>query len=155
METIHIERLRQQADDSWAWVAEAETFDLENDFSINDSNLDGELCRMGKLMVRYGGVASELGANLRRKEEEVKLVYAQVAGATRSTHEQNGTKVTEKSLDSEVIQSTQYQAALGQLHLVRADAVKADHWWRSISKKADLLQALVYRQNAEIKKGGY
>lgn len=155
MSTIIVERLEQDEAGTWAWVPTPVELDVEGDFSIDELELGPEICRMGKLLVKYGGLAAELGAELKRKEEELKLVRAQCAGAIRSQAESAGTKMTEGKLEEQVIQRAEYQTALAQLHILRASAVQVDHYWRSASKKADLLNALAFRQNAEIRKSGY
>jgi hypothetical protein len=146
-----IERLTLEGE-AWVWKPVQENFDLEKDFSIDESNLNGEICRMGQLLVRYGGIDAEQNANLRRKEENAKLVRARVSGALRSDAEANGKKMTVQALEDETLQHASYQQALTELHILRAAAIKADHWWRSIVKKTDLLNAMAFRQNAEIKR---
>jgi hypothetical protein len=158
MSTIMVERLemiQQDGEDIWVWRPTPVELDVENDFSIDDMELSREICRMGLLLVKYGGLAAELGAELQRKEADLKLVKAQCSGAIRSAAEASGTKMTEGKLDEQVIQRSEYQNSLAQLHILRASAVQVDHYWRSASKKADLLNALAFRQNAEIKKSGY
>ena len=38
--------------DSWEWTPEAEQFDLESDFRVNEENLEFEMCRMAQILVR-------------------------------------------------------------------------------------------------------
>jgi len=153
MKTIYIERLMHNPESAaWEWTPEAEQFDLESDFRVEESNLEFEMCRMAQILVRYGTVAAELEANLKRKEEHAKLINARVSGALRSQYEAAGTKITEGKLSEEVIQHSDYQLALSALHLLRAEAIGADHWYRSAMKKADMLNALAFRQNAELKR---
>lgn len=151
MEVMHVERL-VQTDDGWVWQAYQEMFDTENDFSMDSENINKDICRMGQLLVKYGTLAAEQGANLSRKEEHVKLTKASLSGAMRSQAETTGDKLTIPDLADKVTVHATYQQALSELHVLRADAVKADHWWRSILKKAELLNAMAYRQTAEIKR---
>ena len=151
METIWVERLVND-EGEWKWLPKAEKFDTASDFSMDEANLNLEICRMGQLLVRYGDLAAHMQANLKRKEENVKFVQARVAGALRSTAEATGSKLTEGKLNEQVTVDSQYQQALSELHILRADALRADHWWRSIVKKADLLNAMAFRQNAEIRR---
>jgi len=150
-QTIYIERLRL-VDNVWQWVPEPETFDVEADFTINDSDIDRELCRIGQLMARYGAVAAELSANLARKEEEVKYVAARCAAALRSQAEVSGAKTTVDKIKDDVVLSVEYQSALSTLHLLRAEAEKTEHWWRSISAKASALNSLTYWRGAEMRR---
>lgn len=153
MVIMWVERLVKVGEE-WVWKPEEEKFDLHTDFSMNEDNLNAEICRTGQLMVRYGGLAAEQSANLARKEEHVKLIKSQVSAATRSQNEALGTKTTETALAETVTLDSTYQKALSELHVLRADSLKADHWWRSILKRADLLNAMAFRHNAEIKHMG-
>lgn len=149
---LYIERLRQNEEGNWIWAPEREEFDLSVDFGINEDNVSVELCRIGMLLVRYGTIAGEVAANKERKEEERRLVRAQLDGAIRSQAETTGVKLSENRIKEQIIASQRYQKALTPLHILRADAIKTEHWWRSIVKKADMLNALAFRQNAEIRK---
>ena len=151
MITMYVEKLTQVKGE-WVWKAEAEKFDLEKDFSMDEGNLNVEICRMGQLLVRYGSLAAEQGANLSRVEEQVKLIKASVSAALRSQAEVTGTKITIPELADQVTLHPTYQQALSGLHILRADALKAEHWWRSMVKKTDLLNAMAYRQSAELKR---
>ena len=151
METITVEYLTQVGQ-QWEWAPKIEQVDTEYDFSIDEDNLNKEICRMGHLLVKYGDLAARMNTNLKRKEENVKYVQAKVAGVIRSVAESTGAKMTEGKLNEEVIVDASYQQALAELHTMRADALRAEHWWRSIVKKADLLNAMAFRQNAEIKR---
>jgi len=149
---LFIERLKQTEENVWAWVPELEEFDLKADFSIDEMNVAAEICKVGQLLVRYGTIAGEVGANKERHEEKRRLVRAQLDGAIRSEAETKGIKLSEGRIKEQIVASQQYQDALSPLHILRADAVKTEHWWRSIVKKADMLNALAFRQNAEIRK---
>jgi hypothetical protein len=152
IETVYVERLRKQEDGQWAWVAEVENFALTADFGIDEENLSQEICRMGLLLVRYGTIAGEVGANLSRKEEAVALVKAQLGEGHRAQAETDNKKIGVEAIKDKVVSDPLYQQALTDLHILRGDAVKIDHWYRSCVKKADLLNALAFRQNAEIKR---
>lgn len=151
METMWVEKLVHK-NGEWQWESQQENFDTQSDFSIDEGNLNMDICRIGQQLVRYGSLAAEQQANLKRKEEHVKLVRAQVAGAIRSQSEATGSKMTENKLEEQVTVHPSYQQALGALHILRADAIKAEHYWRSIVKKADMLNALAFRQTAELKR---
>jgi hypothetical protein len=151
METMNVERIANE-DGVVVWKAFVETFDLETDFAMNEDNLSKNICQMGHLLARYGTISAEQDANLKRKEEAVKFVKANVAGALRSQAEANGTKMTENKLDEAVTVNPLYQQVLAELHVLRANALKADHWWRAILKKSELLNAMTFRQSAELKR---
>jgi len=150
MDKIIIERLKS-TENGMIWVSEVEEMDTEGDFAIDEMNIDKEICRMGKLLLRYGDVAAEMGAMLKRKEEEVKQFHAKWSAYHRSKAESGNTKITVAELNEKVINQKEYNTILFNLHLCRADALKTDHWWRSIQKKADMLNALAFKQRAEYK----
>jgi len=150
METIWVETFVCE-NNEWKWVLKPEQFDIENDFSLDEENLNVEICRMGNLMLRYGDLAARMETNLKRKEEQVKYVQSRVSSALRSSAETAGNKMTEGKLNEQVVLDPQYQQALAELHVLRASALRAQHWYRNITKKADLLKAAAFRQNAEIR----
>lgn len=153
MELMYIDRMRfDQEKQEWGYKTECEQLDVEGDFAINEDQIEREICRMGQLMARYGELAAVQEANLKRLEEKAKYVAAQLSGAIRSTAEKSGQKTTEGKILEELTQQPEYQSVLAILHTLRADAIKADHWWRAIIKKADLLNALCYRQSAEFRR---
>jgi hypothetical protein len=149
MDVMNVERVIQ-TDDGPKWKVFVEQFNLEADFAMDDQQIEMEVCRMGQLLVRYGTIAAEQNANLKRKEEFAKLMSARVSAAVRSDAEAHGRKTTEPQLKEEVTAHASYQAALAELHILRADAIKADHWFSALMKKADLLKSLCFRQGAEI-----
>lgn len=152
MESITVEYLTTSNGEDLKWDKKIEYFDTPTDFSIDEDSLNTEICRIGQLMVKYGDLAARMNANLKRKEENVKYIHSKVASMRRSSAEATGEKMTEGKLSEYVTVDDLYQQALLELHIMRADALRADHWWRSITKKADMLNALAFRQNAEIKR---
>lgn len=154
MREVWVERLKQEGG-QWRWVPEREVFDVENDFHIDPDNLDAELCRLPKLLIRYGEIQAELKAELARKEEHVKYLYAHQASELRKGGDVEGVKLTENTVKEFVTKNDTYQFALGEVHNTMRFSTMADSWWRAIQKKADLMQALTYRQNSEIKRGAW
>lgn len=153
MDDVSIERVETNEDGEQFWVVEVVQVDTEKDFAINDTLLDGEICRMGMILLKYGDLYAELHAMLLRKEEEVKYLKARVAAAVRSDAEKNESKKpTEGALAERVLTNDLIQQGLYAMHKVRVDALAAEHWWATAKKKSDLLQALAYRQTAEMKR---
>lgn len=152
MTTVTVERLSIDKNNQYVWKPCTIELDTDSDFDINEDLIDKELSRQGQLMVQYGDLMAEMQAMLQRKEEEVKYFYSVTAAKFRSDAEKSGERLTEDKLKERVIKSDEYQNALFQVHKCRADALKANNWWRSIVKKADMLNSLAYRQGQEIKK---
>lgn len=133
-----------------AWVRVAEEVNVETDFQINPDNLDGELCSLPQKMITYGRIYSQLKSEVARKEERAKLVYSSIALGIRDSE-----KSTENTIKEKVTCDTTYQQALAELNHSTRLAILTETWWRSINKKADLVQSLIYRESSEIKRGAY
>lgn len=151
-ETVYVEKL-QQVEGAWTWVPTAIEMDIEGDFTVDELNLDREMCRMGMVLLKYADLAAELGAEIKRKDESVKFLAASLSAAFRSQAEHDGKKKSVAELENDVTTDESYQALLRTLHVLRAAAVRADHWWRTANTKAEMLKALAFRQSAEIRRG--
>ena len=151
-ETLFVEKLKY-IDDIWRWVPEAIVINTEEDFTIDELNLNTEVCKMGKLLLKYGDLAAELEAELKRKEENLKYTSAKIAGAQRAAALATSSKITEAEIKEKTIIDPAYQEALNPLHVLRASAVRASHWWRAINTKAKMIEALAFRQSAELRRG--
>ena len=150
MEEMWVERVIT-TDGVARWTPQQELFDLDKDFSVNDDQLSFETAKLAKAMVRYGTIAAEQKANLERKLEEVKYKKARIGAALRSQAEASGPKLTEAALAEKVVLDVEVQKVLNEMHVLRADAIKAEHWWRSILKNADLLTAASHTRRAQMK----
>jgi hypothetical protein len=128
-----------------------EQFEVEKDFAIDETRLEYEICRLGQLLLQYGDAFGYLKCDLMRQEDQAKRTYAAIAATIRSQAEQEGKKITEGRLVENVTNDPRYQSALDEVHEARAKALRTENWWRAMQKKADLVQALCYRQNREIK----
>ena len=133
-----------------AWTRSREEVNVETDFQIDSDNLDREICSLPQKMITYGRLYSQLKSEVARKEERAKFVYSHIALGIRSTE-----KTTENSIKEKVTCDSTYQQALAELNHSSRLAILCESWWRSINKKADLVQSLVYRESSEIKRGAY
>lgn len=133
-----------------AWTRVAEEVNVETDFQIDSDNLDRELCALPQKMITYGRLYSQLKSEVARKEERAKFVYSHIALGIR-----NSEKSTENTIKEKVTCDSNYQNALAELNHSTKNAILTESWWRSINKKADLVQSLVYRESSEIKRGAY
>lgn len=134
-----------------AWTRVGQDVKIEEDFKIDPDNLDGEICALPSKMIQYGQLHSQLKSEVSRKEEYVKFIYAQLALKIRGGEE----KVTESTVKEKVTTDQIYQQALAEQNHSERNSLLAESWWRSINKKADLVQSLVYRESSEIKRGAY
>lgn len=133
-----------------AWNRVVQELDVETDFKIDPDDLDGELCALPRKMIAYGQLYSQLKSEVSRKEEHAKYVYSTKAISLRATE-----KITENAVKEKATVDTEYRKALLELNNSERNAILAESWWRSINKKADLVQSLVYRESSEIKRGAF
>ena len=133
-----------------AWTRVAEEVNVETDFQINPENLDGEVCSLPQKLITYGRIYSQLKSEVARKEERVKFVYSHIALGIRNTE-----KITENAVKEKVTCDSTYQQALSEQNHSMRLAILTESWYRSLMKKADLIQSLIYRETQELKRGAY
>lgn len=117
-----------------------------DDFSIDEANLDGELCRAGTLLCYYGDLVAELEAkssNLKSRLDEVRSIQAIVI---RASYVQKNTKLTENMLDEIIISIEDHRDARVKLINAQKEASKAANLFKAQFQKVECLKALAYRQ---------
>lgn len=134
-----------------AWVPRARAFNTEEDFLLDETNVDGELCRVGQYLLHYGDAFAELKAEVARKKEVVERHAAVLDAKFRTTMD----KPTEGKIKSAIINDPTYQEAKNQELASTANLIRVDTWYRSLNKKVDCLQALAYKQRREIQAIGH
>lgn len=132
------------------WTRVAEKVSVETDFQIDPDLLDREICSLPNKLIHYGFLYAQLKSEVDRKGERVKFIYSHLALGIRSTE-----KATENTVKEKVTVDTQYQTALAEYNHSLRNAALTESWYRSMNKKADLLQALTYRESSEIKRRAY
>jgi hypothetical protein len=133
------------------WVPRARNFDTENDFRLDENNVDGELCKMGQQLLWYGDAYAELKAEAARKKE----VTERVSAALDARHRAAMDKPTEGKIRSAVLNDENYMNARNAELASTANLIRVETWYKSLNKKIDCLQALAYKQRIELKHTGY
>jgi len=154
-ENLIIEKLVPQEDKSVQWVPYRYTFEPEKDFLIDPENLDGEICKVGQLMLQYGEARSLLDAQAERYKRDIERIHAHCYLEYRKVLLQEGERATNEVIKAHVVTNNHYQKAVQKYIEVSKQSNLAEGWWRMIQKKADLLQSIVYKQGAEIKRGAF
>lgn len=124
---------------------------LEKDFSIDETNIDGELCMAAKRMVYYGNLSAELQAQAARDKDGVERCYAELDIKTRE--KMLGEKTTEGKINAIILTDPKY---IGVQEKHTASCMyqgKAENFFRSQQRRVDCITALAYKQRAEINKG--
>jgi len=145
MKTIPVEEWNGSA-----WVEVGRTFDTAKDFLIDETNLDGELCRMGQLMVEYGSTWADLKAQVARHDEEQEAFYAHKALGVRSSKE----KITADAVKETLKSDQEYRSFLLRTQRSEKFMLQVEVWYKSLLGKKDCLIALAYKHRQEIKAMG-
>ena len=125
--------------------------DIENDFTIDETNIDGELCMASKRMVYYGNLSAELEAQATRSKDRLDQYYSELAIKTRAAHA--GGKLTEGGLKEIILTDPQYISMQDKCTTDYMYQKKVENFFKSQQKRVDCILALGYKQRAEIQKG--
>jgi len=120
-----------------------------DDFSIDEMNIESELCKAGVLLCYYSDLAAELdakAANLKNKADEVR---GKQAIELRKVH--TGSRLTENMLDEMIVTSPGYQTIRSLLVEAQKEAFKASNLFKSMNQRVECLKALSYRQGKQEK----
>jgi hypothetical protein len=133
------------------WEPREVEIDLEADFHINEDDVDGELCRAGKILSFYGDLAANLRAQAQRKKDLRDQVNAFYAIELRNS----GEKMTEGSIKEKILANKESQEAQAEYIKSEMFATKAELLFKSQMKKVDCLTALTYKQRVEIQRNAF
>ncbi|MDY6958096.1 MAG: hypothetical protein SVK08_02960, partial [Halobacteriota archaeon] len=75
----------------------------DEDFTIDPSNIDVELCNMGRTMLEYGEIETQLRLEVDRKEAALKKFEADLDARFRSDFAKQGIKATESKIQNTII----------------------------------------------------
>jgi hypothetical protein len=127
----------------------------EEDFNINEDNVDGELCRSGNLLCFYGNLAAELKGLAVNNKSDLETWDAETSLKLRSEAEVSGKKLTEGRVREMVVSNPDRRGMQQRYIKAETDYQKAENLFRSQQKKADCVISLAYKQRTEISKGAY
>jgi hypothetical protein len=133
----------------YKWRMSPRELHVETDFTIDDQDLDAELCRMGQLIACYGEVQAAVKASLARREEAAEQAYAsaflkQSQVTPKPTVDACKAQAT---LDPTVMQANQEKIQWEE------QALKIDNLFKGLLRKCDCLTALTYKMKAEYQRG--
>lgn len=141
MKAVPIERW-----DGQKWIEMDHHFNVERDFLIMEEDLDGELCRMGQLMVEYGTAWAELKAQAARHKEEQKAAYAREAAMLRTS----GEKMTEARVEEMITAHSSYRVYVQRTNRSTFFSDMLEVWYKSLAEKSRCLNALAFKHGREI-----
>ena len=137
--------------DGTDWQIKEVELDPETDFTISPENIEVEMVRIASLLQYYGDLSSELRAQASRRKADIDNTYVEQALKERAAATE---KMTDARIKEKAYNTTEYKRACYQ-H-IEADRLsrKIEGFYRSLSKVADLLIAICYKQNNELKRMG-
>ena len=138
--------------DGTDWQVRDVEFDPEEDFKIGVEDIDKEMIGLSSKLHFYGDLSTELRAQASRRKADIENVYNAKAIKIRSSARE---KKTDARVKEETYNSKEYKQAF--YRYIEADRLsrKLEGWFRSLSKVADLLIAMCYKQNNELKRLGH
>lgn len=139
------------------WQPEEVIINADEDLSIDETNVDHELGRMGQLLAYYGDLAARLKTQFARKEEDLEAKESYLDKNLRDffneciARDPKSKMPTETQIKRLIVGSEGYQESLAILSAARLYHYRIDNLVKALVKKADALNALAYNQRAERK----
>lgn len=126
----------------------------DEQLSIDPTNLDTDLCGIGKTMLQYGSLEARLRFQVDRAESHLKHVEAVADGVVRENNKAEGKKITEAQVKSLIPQFDEFKEALEKVQASRYNWNLARWVMNSLTAKKDCLLAMNYRDRALIRADG-
>lgn len=127
------------------------SIDTDPDFTINEDDIDGELCKAGRLLCFYGDLAAELKGQALNAKTNLEYWDATASQNIRSL----GQKITEGNIKEKVLVNPERKEHLDFFQKSERDFQKIENLYRSQQKKVDCVIALAYKQRTEIAKAAF
>lgn len=122
----------------------------EKDFTINEDDINGELCRAGAILAFYANLAADLKAQSQTFKSRIELVESEASQKIRAEAIRTGNKLTEGGIRERVVVDPERIKALEEYNIAERDSLKAEYLFKTQQKKLDCLIALTYKHKAEI-----
>jgi len=119
----------------------------EEDFTIDEMNLEGNLCQVGALLRFYGSLSADLKAQASNKKSHVEEYDAEYSLRVRVTED----KVTEGLVREKVKADPTHKKKMEEYIIAERDHQKVENLYKSQIKRADVLISLAYSKRQEIK----
>lgn len=113
---------------------------LKKDLEFTDATIGLAMTRQAALFAHYSRLAADAQYQADRMKQQVELTEAILNQRFRDSLIASGTKPTEKTIDTMVIQDTGYQDALERMHEAKAIAKMVDTAADSFRHRKDMLQ---------------
>ena len=147
---VSVDRLKHNGT-SYVWEPEYVTPDIAFDLNINETDVMPDLARQPGIVSFYAELAGDLNAEVKRKEAQLEKVKLQLQALRRIELDSAGTRATQAVLDEGIVEREEYQRGVEAVAMARFYYVRAQSWFKGVEQKKDLMVAMAYRQNAEMK----
>lgn len=127
----------------------------QDDFTIDPSHIDSELCNMGWIMLQYGEVETELQLEVDRKKAQLEKLKADLYISIRETASKDGIKMTENQLASKVASAATKGALEEEIATSRQNHALIRWAMTALQAKRDCLISLSYRERQLMKADHY
>lgn len=123
----------------------------EQDFSIDPSCIDTELCAIARKMMFYGSLESSLKVDMESLSTSVEELEGMLSTHYRDEIQGSGVRATQQLITSKVKVDPTYKKMIEQLHEVERNYLLARAATRAIQAKKDCLIAFTYRDKEMMK----
>jgi hypothetical protein len=123
----------------------------EQDFSIDETQIDATLCSMGKLILGYGQIEAEVKLRAGRLHAELERVKALLDTQVRSEFQKSGEKATEARIAHAITTNEDYQVYVQALNQAERDQAMMRWAMTALIHKSECLRAYAYRENQSMK----
>jgi hypothetical protein len=120
-------------------------------FSIDESELDRELCNMGRIIFEHGTLEAEARLRVGRLDAEKDRLAAVLDSQIRSEFARLGDKATEAKVGHAITINEEYQTVVQALLQAEKDAATLRWSMTALTHKSECLRALAYRENQSMK----
>ena len=122
-----------------------------NAFSVDDSDLDGELCRIARMIFEYGTVEAETKLRVGRLDAEIERLRSELDVKVRASFLERGEKATEARVAGAIVLDNQFQETTHAYNQAVRDAGVMRWAMTALTHKSEALRALAYRENQSMK----
>jgi hypothetical protein len=126
-----------------------------NDFGIDQSNLDNELCSLGSKMYEYGEAEGILRVAVESAKADLEFTEAVLDTDIRMKAKESGTKTTEAQVKNEIILRQEYKESITKLLFSQDEYNRIKAALVSMIAKKDCLIALSYRDRDMMRVGKF
>lgn len=127
----------------------------KEDFTIDPTALDKDLCALGRVMLDYGEIEAELRLEVDRKDAALERLEADLDTRCRVDLANQAEKVTEKKVEAAINAHPDRLAALDSLAVSRRNWNLMRWAMKALDAKRDCLIAMGYRERQLMKADHY